>query len=108
LLAYVFVQHQVSGAAVLCAAVASLAIGCAGYAEVDGYQAAYVDNPPTYIEYYPRYPFDDGYVYEVDGRYYHRHHGHWAVYRSPPPEIRYVRPEVRIERGRAEHQRDVR
>ena len=89
---------------VLCAVVAS-AIGCTGYTELDGYEASYVDRPPPGIEYYPRYTFHDGYVYDVDGRYYHQHNGRWAVYHSAPAEIRGRHPEVRYDRGRAEHQR---
>jgi hypothetical protein len=79
-----------------------LAIACTGYADVDGYPATYVDNPPVGIETYPRYSFHDGYVYDVGGRYYHQHNGHWAVYRDAPREIAHEHPEPA---GRAEHQR---
>lgn len=85
---------------VLSGTVFVLATGCTAYADVDGYPAAYVDSPPIGIETYPRYAFHDGYVYDVRGRYYHQHNGHWAVYREAPREITHEHPE-----GRAEHQR---
>jgi hypothetical protein len=62
--------------------------GCvAHYATVDGYDAEYVGAPPANIEVYPRYQMADGYVYEVNGRYYHRHGDRWVVYRHAPPEV---------------------
>ena len=85
-------------------AILAMTTGCTGTL-VDGYDAAYVEGPPPDVEYYPRYAFHDGYVYDVNGRYYHEHHGRWAVYRRAPAEIRHARPSVRDERGRAEHQR---
>jgi hypothetical protein len=64
------------------------AAGCAAHFEaVDGYDATYVDAPPPNIEVYPRYEVADGYVYEVNGRYYHRHGDRWVVYRSAPREV---------------------
>jgi hypothetical protein len=83
----------------------ALAAGCAGYASVDGYDAAYIDNPPAGIEYYPRYAFHDGYVYDVRGHYYHQHDGRWVVYRNAPVEIAHAHPVVHDDRGRMERQR---
>jgi hypothetical protein len=75
---------------------------CAGgYVDVDGSDAAYVETAPVGIEAYPRYAFGDGYVYNVNGRYYHRHEGRWVVYRHAPAGMAHVRDE----RGRAERQR---
>jgi hypothetical protein len=76
-------------------------MGCGGFVTVDGYDAAYVDTPPP-GEAYPRYAFQDGYVYDVNGRYYHNHGGRWVAYRNPPPEVAHARAEVR---GRDEHPR---
>jgi hypothetical protein len=58
----------------------------AHFATVDGYEAEYVDAPVN-IETYPRYEFQDGYVYNVNGRYYHNHGGRWVAYRHEPPGI---------------------
>jgi hypothetical protein len=59
--------------------------GCgAGYVGVDGYDAAYVD-APVGVEAYPAYEFNDGVVYDVNGRWYHNHGGRWVSYRRPPP-----------------------
>ena len=58
---------------------ACLALGCAGYATVDGYDAEYVDPPPPAIVETPTYRVHDGYVYVVGGRYYHQHAGRWAA-----------------------------
>ena len=76
--------------------------GCGGFITVDGYEAAYVDAPPPGIEAYPRYEFRDGYLYDVNGRYYHQHGGRWANYRSAPPEVAPGRAQGR---GMAEMQR---
>jgi hypothetical protein len=60
-------------------------VGCGGgFVAVDGYDAAYVD-APVGIEAYPAYEFNDGVVYDVNGRWYHNHGGRWVSYRSPPP-----------------------
>ena len=75
--------------------------GCGGYLTVDGYDAAYVDVPPPGIEVYPRYAVGDGYVYDVNGAYYHQHGERWVRYRSAPREV--VRG--REVRGPAERQR---
>lgn len=78
--------------------------GCAGgYIDVDGYDAAYVEAAPVGIETYPRYAFRDGYVYDVNGRFYHQHNGRWVTYRTAPPEVARARAEH--ERGRALRQR---
>ena len=78
---------------------AAALVGCGGYLTVDGYDAAYVDVPPPGIEVYPRYAVGDGYVYDVDGAYYHQHGQRWVRYRNAPREV--VRG--RQERGRAAH-----
>ena len=76
---------------------ATSSVGCAAhYATVDGYDAAYVEYAPPYIEAYPRYRFHDGYVYDVHGRYYHEHGRRWVEYREMPHELR---------EGRANRQR---
>jgi hypothetical protein len=76
-------------AARLACIVASVALSaaCVGYATVDGWDAAYVSAPPPGIYGYPRYPFHDGYVYDVGGHYYHQHNGRWVAYRSRPPGV---------------------
>jgi hypothetical protein len=79
---------------------AGIAMGCTGYATVDGYDAMYVDPPPPALVAEPTYRVNDGYVYEGNGRYYHQHQGRWVAYRSLPREAVRVRPE-----GRALHQR---
>ncbi len=83
----------------------ALAAGCAGYASIDGYDAAYVTSAPVGIEAYPRYRWDDGYVYDVDGRYYHEHRGRWVQFRRPPASVERERRERFEDRGRAERQR---
>jgi hypothetical protein len=61
-------------------------VGCGGgFVAVDGYDGTYVDAPPVGIEAYPAYEFNDGVVYDVNGRFYHNHGGRWVSYRSPPP-----------------------
>jgi hypothetical protein len=77
-----------------------LCLGCAGYATVDGYDAAYVDPPPPAVVMSPSYQFRDGYIYEANGRYYHQHAGRWVAYRSLPREAVRVRPEGRAMRQR--------
>jgi hypothetical protein len=79
---------------------ASLSLGCAGYATVDGYDAAYVDPPPPSVVVSPSYRFRDGYIYEADGRYYHQHGGRWVRYRTLPHEAVRVRAEGRTMRQR--------
>jgi hypothetical protein len=74
-------------------------VGCGGYLAVDGYDAAYVDAPVD-VEAYPSYAFNDGYVYDVDGRYYHNHGGRWVAYRSEPPEVARERAAGRMRPGR--------
>jgi hypothetical protein len=74
------------------------ASACAGYATVDGYDATYVDPPPPAVVAAPSYRMRDGYIYEAQGRYYHRHGGRWVTYRTLPREA------VRVE-GRANFQR---
>ena len=78
----------------------SVLTGCGGYIMADGVEADYV-TPPVGIEVYPRYAYADGYVYDVHGRYYHRHGDRWVAYRHAPPGMRRVHDE----RGRAERQR---
>ncbi len=72
---------------------ACLAVGCAGYATVDGYDATYVDPPPPELVVTPAYRVDDGYIYVANGRYYHQHAGRWVTYRRLPPAA--VRVNVR-------------
>jgi len=78
---------------------------CGAYVTADGYDAVYVD-APIGIEAYPRYAWGDGYVYDVDGRYYHRHEGRWVEFRHAPPAVARARAErLDRERGRALRQR---
>ncbi|HTB75898.1 MAG TPA: hypothetical protein VK762_21765 [Polyangiaceae bacterium] len=72
---------------------ASFALGCAGYATVDGYDAEYVDPPPPAVVETPSYRVSDGYIYEANGHYYHQHAGRWVTYRRLPHEA--VRVNVR-------------
>jgi hypothetical protein len=68
---------------------AGLAVGCAGYAQVDGYDADYVDAPPPEVVAAPTYRVNDGYIYVANGRYYHQHSGRWVTYhRLPPAAVR--------------------
>lgn len=83
---------------------ACFGLGCAGYATVDGYDAAYVEAPPPAVVAYPTYRVRDGYVYESGGRYYHQHQGRWVTYRRLPHEAVRVRGDVHAE-GRALRQR---
>ena len=63
--------------------------GCAAQFEsVDGEDAMYVDAPPANVEAYPRYEVTDGFVYNVNGRYYHQHGNRWVVYRGAPRAVR--------------------
>jgi hypothetical protein len=77
---------------------AGLAVGCAGYATVDGYDATYVDPPPPAVVAEPTYRVNDGYVYSANGRYYHMHAGRWVAYRQLPREAVRVHPEGRAMR----------
>jgi hypothetical protein len=79
---------------------ATLVVGCAGYATVDGYDATYVDPPPPAVVAYPTYRVRDGYVYEGNNRYYHMHAGHWVAYRRLPHEAVRVNVEGRAQRQR--------
>jgi hypothetical protein len=79
---------------------ASVAMGCAGYATVDGYDATYVDAPPAAVVAEPTYRVNDGYVYEANGHYYHQHAGRWVAYRSLPHEAVRVHAEGRALRQR--------
>ena len=45
---------------------ACFALGCAGYATVDGYDAEYVDPPPPAVVEAPAYRVNDGYIYVVE------------------------------------------
>ena len=83
---------------------ACLGLGCAGYATVDGYDAAYVEPPPPAVVVEPTYRFRDGYLYEANGRYYHQHYGRWVTYRHLPHEAVRVRVDGHPE-GRALRQR---
>jgi hypothetical protein len=69
----------------------SFALGCAGYATVDGYDGAYVDPPPPAVVVSPSYRFHHGYIYEGNGHYYHQHEGRWVAFRRLPPEAVRVR-----------------
>jgi hypothetical protein len=86
---HVLLQGVVSLALIL----PSVAIGggCeAHFATVDGYEAEYADAPAN-IDAYPHYAFQDGYIYDVNGRWYHRHENRWVVYRQPPREVAHLR-----------------
>lgn len=83
---------------------ACMGLGCAGYATVDGYDAAYVEAPPPAVVAYPTYQVPDGYVYESNGRYYHQHGGRWVTYRTLPREAVRVRADAHVE-GRTLRQR---
>lgn len=93
-----FAASRLAPVACALALPAFFALGCAGYATVDGYDATYVDPPPPAVVVAPSYRVRDGYVYEAQGRYYHMHSGRWVTYRRLPHEA------VRVE-GRANFQR---
>ena len=80
--------HSWSPALAICVLSVGLTAGCAAHLEaVDGYEAEYVDTAPVNVELYPSYEVADGYVYQVNGRYYHRHGRRWVVYRHAPPAV---------------------
>jgi len=56
------------------------------------------DTPPLNIETYPRYEYHGGYVYNVDGVYYHREDNRWMRYRERPRDL-----DERYERRDHEH-----
>jgi hypothetical protein len=90
--------------------VLALAAGCTGYvatpngsAEVTTTGAeVYDDTPPVNIETYPRYEYNGGYVYNVNGRYYHRNGNRWMRYNERPRNL-----DERFERRDHDHDRDV-
>jgi hypothetical protein len=59
------------------------------------------DTPPINIETYPRYEYHGSYVYNVDGRYYHRDGARWMRFRERPRDL-----DERFERRDHEHDRD--
>ena len=74
--------------------VLAIAAGCTGYvtspngavgASVTTTGAEVVDDtPPVNIETYPRYEYQGSYVYNVDGRYYHRNGNRWMRFNERP------------------------
>jgi hypothetical protein len=75
-------------------------VGCGGYVDVDGYDAAYA-SAPVGIESYPHYSYNGADVYDVDGHYYRQHEGRWVTYHRVPAEV----SRWHDDRGRAERQR---
>jgi hypothetical protein len=83
--------------------VLALAAGCTGYVTPSGASGATVttsaevvdDTPPVNIETYPRYEYRGSYVYNVNGRYYHRDGARWMRFHERPHDLdeRYERRE---------------
>ena len=65
------------------------------------------DTPPVNIETYPRYEYRGSYVYNVDGRYYHRNGARWMRFRERPRDLneRFERHEHDRDRDRGDHDR---
>ena len=70
--------------------------GCTGYVTTPNGSAdvttttgaeVYDDTPPVNIETYPRYEYRGGYVYNVNGRYYHRNGNRWMRYNERPRDL---------------------
>jgi len=91
--------------------VLALAAGCTGYVTTPNgtADATYTtgaeiadDTPPVNIETYPRYEYRGTYVYNVNGRYYHRNGARWMRYRERPRDL-----DIRFERREhEEHEHD--
>jgi hypothetical protein len=87
-------------------ALVALATACtsSGYSSgydnvtVDGTQSQEHQLPPVGYECYPRYRTRDGYVYNVNGVYYHERNGNWSILRSTPKQVRYEEPVISNER----------
>lgn len=87
--------------------VLALAAGCTGYVTTPNGSAdvtttgaeIYDDTPPVNIETYPRYEYNGGYVYNVNGRYYHRNGNRWMRYNERPRGL-----DERFERRDHEHE----
>ena len=85
--------------------VLALAAGCTGYvtspngattgATVTTSAEVVDDTPPVNIETYPRYEYRGSYVYNVNGRYYHRDGARWMRFHERPRDLdeRYERRE---------------
>ena len=97
--------------------VLALAAGCTGYVttpsgsvETTTTSAEIVDDtPPINIETYPRYEYRGSYVYNVNGRYYHRNGARWMRFHERPRDLdeRYERRDHEHDRGRdRDHDRD--
>jgi hypothetical protein len=69
----------------LAAPLALGAAGCAAELTVDGYGATYVERPV--VERARRWTHRGVAVYEVNGRYYREHDGHWIVWRERPRDL---------------------
>jgi hypothetical protein len=76
--------------------VLALAAGCTGtFTTPNGGVGATVttgaevvdDTPPVNVETYPRYEYNGGYVYNVNGRYYHRNGSRWMRYNERPRNL---------------------
>jgi hypothetical protein len=89
--------------------VLALAAGCTVYGTPTGSVEATTttsaevvdDTPPVNIETYPRYEYNGGYVYNVNGRYYHRNGTRWMRYNERPRGL-----DERFEGRDHEHDRD--
>ena len=100
------------------APVLALGAGCTGYVTTpNGTDATittttgaeiYDDTPPVNIETYPRYEYRGSYVYNVNGRYYHRNGNRWMRFRERPRDLdqRFERHEHREHDHDRDHDRD--
>ena len=68
----------------------------------------YDDTPPVNIETYPRYEYRGSYVYNVNGRYYHRNGSRWMRFRDRPRDLdeRFERREHREHEEHEHHEFD--
>ncbi len=69
-------------------ALATLAFGaaaCAAWIDADGVQVRYVD--PIVTTGHKHYMYRNVEVWEVNGRYYRQHDGHWAEFRERPRDL---------------------
>jgi hypothetical protein len=91
------------GSAVVTAALAVGASGCAGRfdSEVDyGYPTTYVQEAPANIYAYPREPYRGGYAYLVGDSWYYEGPRGWVLFQSAPRELEQRRVHIVRERSR--------
>ena len=80
---------------------------CAGWFNLDGFEASYTDVPAGY-ESHPHYTRRGVAVYEVDGRYYQQHGNRWVVYRNRPSDLAEERAAAHAAEHHEEHHEEHR